>query len=214
MLRTLVGKGRLQNAVEGGLKAMLQAPVDAAAAAARPKTLPDLLEKKERSSNKTFLIRLEKQLFYGSGVRLADLMPERRCGALQATETREWKRIPDVVTGVPRKRSIIFDSATGKRHIEAPTLVEKETGRRYAPAWHVASDCGSVGRPGVVWFLLKAGGSGTLRWDRPHRHISDLEAGGNAARLTLTKLEWRSVLRLRVQPFGKGALQLRLPSIT
>ena len=148
------------------------------------------------------MVRLEKQMYYGAGVRLTDFMPHRRCGALEDGVERIWKMVPDAVTGAPRRQAVLKDSRTGREVFELP---EKMVGGRpVSRAWHCVADCGSIGRPGMVWLFNKVGLSGTLRWDLPHRHICDLAEGEAHAGLTLCKLEWRSVLRLRVQPFGKG----------
>ena len=193
----------MQRAVDVGLKALLQAPVDSAEAATEAKRLMQPLESREREANRTFAVLLEKQMWYGAGKNFKMLMPIRRCGALQAGEERKWKLIPDPFTGVPRRRSVVKE-ANGKEVLEAP--LQLETGKPpQADAWHVVADCGSLGRPALQWLIGAVGVSGTLLEDRPHRMICDLTEGESFAGLTLCRLEWTSVLRLRVAPFGKGA---------
>ena len=195
---------RSSRAIHDGLKQLLQAPVDSSKAekAEKKRQLEEDLSVKRRGCNREFFLRIYAQLAVGCGINLATLLPKHRVGALSPVEERRFRLVHDPVVGRSRRRSFIVNTLTREQRFEVPMVIKE--GRRQNPTWHKVADMGSVGRPAMMWWLYRAGERGALLWDRPHRIMCDIEEGEKEAGVMLTKLSWNAVLRLRVQPFGKG----------
>ena len=83
-------------------------------------------------------------------------------------------------TGKSRTRSCIEDTVAKTTRIEVPHRFVD--GKRVNNTCHECCDMGSVGWPGLNWFLRgppKA--RGTLVWDRTHRVTDDLKEAQNIA---------------------------------
>ena len=195
---------RSKRAILTGLKELLQAPVDASKdeKAAKKRQLNEDLCIKARDCNRTFFVRLSAQMLHGCGIDIANFLPSHRIGLLGKDEKRELHSLHDPTVDRPRVRSVIRNTTTHAVRFEVPVVVKD--GKRLNATWHKVADMGPVGRPALTWWLWAAGERGSLMWDRPHRLINDVAEGEMEAGATLTKLSWNAVLRLRVQPFGKG----------
>ena len=196
---------RSKGAIHNGLKELLQKPVEASKLekAEKKRQLQSDLCIKARSCNREFFLRLRAQMAHGCGIDIAKFLPQQRIGLLAKNEVREFRAYDDPIAGRPRRRSIIINTDTDVERLEVRNQIVGNV--RLNPTWHKVADMGTVGRPACTWWLWKAGERGSLLWDRCHRIMCDCDEGEMEAGATLTKLSWNAVLRLRVQPFGKGS---------
>ena len=125
-LARLVQEEQQVRAVHLGLKALLEAPVEAAAARALKKRRAEVLEdgpdgQKLRVANCDFLVRLLAQMVLGCGVYYKDFLPPDPIRGLSDGEVRTLELHVDPLSdGVQRKRNAITNTETGVRFFEVP----------------------------------------------------------------------------------------------
>ncbi|CAK0895039.1 unnamed protein product [Prorocentrum cordatum] len=152
----------------------------------------------QRKANLAWMRALDNMLRAGCGKTLSDFVPRRRLAALGPGERREFVNVqmPD---GSMELRSVI-QKEDGVRCFELPRVVVAN--RRVHRIMHIALDQGSTGLPSLLWLALGKGLRCTVTWDLFHRLHNDMAEALALAGLTVIRLEFYQVLKMRKGPWN------------
>lgn len=182
------------------LKRLLADELTAAEAAENRACAEVLGPKRERKSNRDFLLKVDNMLQSALGFGLSSYLPKQIVGPLQPGAVRVFVQHPNPLTKQPQRRSVIKEP-DGSRHFEVPRLLVG--GRLVAPCLHWASDQGSVGLSASLFLLFGQKLRMTMSHDVLHRLANDLLEGITSSGLMLIRLEYVVVARMRRGPFDK-----------
>ena len=156
-----------------------------------------------RMPNKEFIERVDYGFKVVRGQGLSEFLPAHKVGPLDALEQYYFTDMP-APGGGTRRRACILNSRTGARRL---ALVENLTadGSIRAPVWHVISDLGSVGFPGLAFLKNCVQLRMTALPDRLHQIVNCWQCALTSARLTLKRLEFKPLCDLRFGPWASQA---------
>lgn len=154
-----------------------------------------------RKANRDFLRKLDNLVRAGCGEGLARFLPRRRCLPLAEGERQYFATVPGL-DGSGARRSCI-EMACGTRSLEVPLVMCD--GVRSHPTLHLAADQGSCGLPAMQFLLYHEGLRMTVTWDMFHRWHNDWLDSVATAGLTINRLEYASVCKLRQGPWSGQA---------
>ena len=153
----------------------------------------------ERKSNIEWLERFDSTLKLSTGHGVQAFAPLDALRPLKEGERRELRDVEGAQAAVS-KRSFIVEGDSARLEISAVAV----QGEGIVNRLHMVSDMGSVGQPGA-WFLV-AGNviSGSFTWDLLHRLQSGVQEATKEAGLTILRLGYLQVLKMRKGPFSVG----------
>ena len=159
-----------------------------------------------RLANKHWLWAMDNAIRGLTRGGLAQFIPDHPAPkSLKHTERRYFELVqPAVGNRSPRRRSFIFDSATGQSRFE---LIEdwEDDVQVPRPTLHMHSDQGSIGWVGQQWLFLKAGLRGSGQEDDWHRRSNDAKLALVSSNLWLVVLQWCTVMNMLVGPWNGNA---------
>ena len=155
--------------------------------------------RKERLTNKEFIVRADNGLRHTLGLPLSTFLPCNRLGPLQENERREREYNED---GEPR---VVRYAADGRAVVE---MASEHLEALSLPKIHIAVDLG-VGHSAWWWCLHGLGLRATHTWDVCHRIMNDKDSALEEAGLTILRQELRTCLRVRQGPFKPGGANHR-----
>lgn len=148
-----------------------------------------------------FRHRLDGQLRAGAGFGLSHFLPKVRARAAGPGERRYMATIMGH-DGQPTKRSCL-ETEDKQRIIEVPRFLRD--GAPMTPVLHVSCDQGSIGLPALLHLQGAVGLRMTITCDIFHRIHNDLADSASQAGMTILRLEYLAVAKMRQGPFAGQA---------
>lgn len=160
-------------------------------------------DKTKRKANRAFIERVDNALRKGVGFDLAMFRVPHPVAFLAKGQKRVFldTRGDEFDDSRPRKRAHI-ESPGERCEVEFPQ--EFADGRLSRPTLHLCSDLGATGFSAAWWLLHGYKVRGSFNWDLPHRlHCAAMSATAESG-LSVLRLEFLQVVKLRQGPFKPG----------
>eukprot|EP00971_Amphidinium_carterae_P349394 6490996-Amphidinium_carterae.1 len=165
-----------------------------------------------RSANRSWVRALDSLLRNGTGRSLMSFLPARVPRPLTPHEKRYMAEVQHVPDETPVRRSCIYNSETGAKEVEVPRRIEG--GKLIEPTLHISADQGSLGVSSLLWLTHKQKLRVTLAWDCLHRWSNDWQRCLQRTGLTLVKMDYRVLVKLKQTPFQTQANHSMLKDIS
>eukprot|EP00971_Amphidinium_carterae_P099718 1972107-Amphidinium_carterae.3 len=156
-----------------------------------------------RSANRSWVRALDSMLRNGTGKSLMSFLPSRVPRPLAPNEKRYFAALQTLPGQAAVQRSCIYCKDTRSKELEVPRKIDK--GRLVEPTLHISADQGSVGVPSLLWLAHKQKLRVSLAWDCLHRWHNDWQRCLQRTGLTLIKMDYRCLVKLKQTPFQTQA---------
>lgn len=156
----------------------------------------------DRKANRSWMKRFDHLLFSSLGFGLSHFAPPRRLRALEEGERRYFTAVQRPEDGTVVQRSCLVTLA-GTRSYELPRVAAN--GSAKWPSLHVSCDEGSTGLSALMFCIHSEGLRLTCVPDFCHRLHNDVINATSGAGLTLIRLQFLVVTKLRRGPFAGQA---------
>eukprot|EP00971_Amphidinium_carterae_P292687 5810764-Amphidinium_carterae.1 len=156
-----------------------------------------------RTANRSWIRALDSMLRSGTGKSLMSFLPARVPRPLAPKEIRYFAELSTQPGETPVRRSCIYTAETRSKEVEVPRKFEQ--GKLIEPTLHLAADQGSIGVPSLLWLAHKQKLRVTIAWDCLHRWSNDWHRCLQRTGLTLIKMDYRCLVKLKQTPFQTQA---------